>query len=211
MLLTGEDKQAIAGAIQRAELTTSGEIVFAVADASGHYHHATLQGALVGTIIATVVYLALPAFHTIGLVLWTEIIAFAFFYAVIPHLPMRRWFVPRREMDDCVHEAAFREFYTGGLYKTREANGILIYLSCLERRVVVLGDKGIHEKMGDQHWNDVRDKIIHGIEQGRAREGICAAVESCGKALAEHFPRRPDDTNELPDEVIDRTRNTGIS
>lgn len=206
MLLSQEDKELIAEAVKRAELTTSGEIVFAVADASGHYRHATLQGALIGTILTAAVYLALPVLHRIDLVIWTEIIAFALFYAVIPHLPMRRWFIPGREMEECVHEAAFREFYASGLYRTREANGVVIYLSLLERRVVVLGDKGIHEKMGNPHWDDVRDKIIQGIRQGRPREGICAAVESCGKALAAHFPRRPDDVNELPDGVIDRTK-----
>jgi putative membrane protein len=211
MLLSEEDKKIIAEAIKRAELATSGEIVFAITGASGHYYHATLQGALIGTVLAAAVYLALPVPQTIGLLLWTEIIAFALFYSVIPHLPMRRWIVPAREMSECVHDAAFREFYASGLYKTRESNGVLIYLSFLECRVVVLGDKGIHEKMGDLHWNDVRDKIIHGIRLGKAREGICAAVESCGIGLAEHFPHRPDDINELPDEVIDRTQDPEVS
>ncbi|MGD0307876.1 MAG: TPM domain-containing protein [Acidobacteriota bacterium] len=206
MRLSVEDKKAIADAIKRAEQLTSGEIVFAFSDASGHYLHATLQAALAGTVLATALYLALPILHTITLVLWLEIVAFAVFYAVVPRLPMRRWFIPAREMEECVHDAAFREFYAGALYRTRESNGVLIYLSDLERRVVVLGDKGIHEKMGDTHWTGVRDEILRGIKQGKAREGICAAVETCGRALAEHFPHRPDDVNELPDEVIDHTR-----
>ncbi len=206
MLLTEEDKKAIAEAVRKAEMVTSGEIVFAFTDASDRYRHATLQGALAGSILVTAVYLLLPAPQTIGMVLWTEIIAFAFFYALIPRLSCRRWFISSREMDERVHEAAFREFYASGLYRTREANGIVIYLSCLEHRVVVLGDKGIHEKMGEPHWQEVRNQIISGIKQGRAREGICAAIESCGKALADHFPRRADDVNELPDDVLDRRR-----
>lgn len=204
MLLSEEDKKAITEAIRNAEKLTSGEIVFVITDVSGNYHHATLQGALIGSIAATAVYLALPVSHTIGILLWTEIVAFALFYSVIPHLSWRRWLIPGQQMAECVHESAFREFYARGLYKTRESNGIVIYLSCLERRVVVLGDKGIHEKMGNPHWDDVKNKIVQGIKQGKAREGICAAVESCGKALAEHFPHRPDDVNELSDEVIDR-------
>jgi putative membrane protein len=113
-------------------------------------------------------------------------------------------------MDECVHEAAFREFYASGLYKTRDANGVLVYLSAFERRVVVMGDRGIHEKMGAQNWSMVRDTIISGIQRGRAREGICAAVEICGRTLAEHFPHRADDRNELSDAVIDRTRDSGV-
>ncbi len=206
MLLSPSEKQAVAEAVKRAESTTSGEIVFAIADRSSNYHHATLAGALVGAVAAVAVYLALPIPRSIGLVLWTESIAFAVFYAALPHLRFRRWFIAPREMEECVHDAAFREFYARGLYKTRDSNGVLIYLSHLERRVVVIGDKGIHEKMGDHHWNDVRDRVIQGIRQGQALRGICDAIELCGKALAEHFPRLPDDTNELPDDVIERSR-----
>ena len=205
MRLTLEEKNEIADTIRSAEQRTSGEIVFAIADASGQYHHATLQGALAGTVVAAAVYLALPLPHTIGLLLWTEIISFAFFYGFIPFLPFRRWFIPAREREESVREAAFREFYSNGLYQTREANGVVIYLSFLERSVVVLGDRGIHEKMGNLQWEEVRNAIIRGIRQGKAKDGICRAVEICGRTLAEHFPRCPDDVDELPNHVIDRT------
>ncbi len=203
-LLTEEDKKAISEAVKAAESTTSGEIVFAVTEASAHYHHELIQANIVGTIAATALYMGLPFNHAIGILLWTQLVSFALLYAILPHLSLRRRFIPSREMDARVQEAAFIEFYSSGLYRTREANGILIYLSLFEKRVVVIGDRGIHEKMGSQHWDDARDKIIEGIKQGRAREGICAAVQSCGDALAKHFPHRPDDVNELPDQVIDR-------
>jgi putative membrane protein len=206
MLLSEQDKKVVAEAVRKAESLTSGEIVFALADDSGRYPHATLQGALLGALAATAIYLALPLPQTIELVLWTQIISFALFYALLPHLPLRRWLISRRELEGSVQEAAFREFYSRGLYKTREANGVLIYLSCMERQVVVVGDKGIHEKMGDDHWTAVRDQVIEGIGRKQPLQGICGAIDTCGKALADHFPRRPDDINELPDEVIDRTR-----
>lgn len=205
-LLTEEDKQAIEEAVGKAEASTSGEIVFAVTGASAHYHHATLSGALVGMALITALYLVLPAPHTVGVVLWVELVSFAVLYAVIPHIPWRRRLIPPREMDARTHEAAFMEFYSSGLYRTHESNGILIFLSLLERRVVVLGDRGVHDKLGNEHWDDVRDKIIRGIRAGKPREGICAAVEACGAALAKHFPHRPDDVDELPDQVIDRRR-----
>ncbi len=202
-LLTEEDKKEIEQAIRRAEAQTSGEIVFALSDASDRYHHATMQGALAGMAVAAAVYLALPVSRTITALLWTELISFAVLYALLPRLPWRRWFIPGREMDERVRQAAFMQFYSSGLHRTRESNGVEIYLSVLERRVVVIGDRGIHEKMGTPHWDDVRDRIIRGIREGKAREGICTAVEACGEALAKHFPHRPDDVNELSDKVID--------
>ncbi len=206
-LLSDQDNKAIEEAIKKAEATTSGEIVFAAAPASANYQHGTLQGALIGMVVVTAVFFLLPMVHTPTTILWTEFISFAVFYSILPHLPWRRWFISKSEMDARVHEAAFMQFYSSGLYRTRESNGVEIYLSFFERRVVVIGDRAIHAKMGDRHWQDVRDLIIRGMKEGNTCGGICAAIETCGKALAEHFPPRPDDINELPDKVIDRSLN----
>ncbi len=203
--LSEQDNKAIEEAIQKAEAITSGEIVFTAAPASAHYYHATLQGALIGMVIVTAIFLVLPYFdHTLTHLLWAEFLSFALFYTILPYLPCRRWLIARQELDARVHDAAFMQFYASGLYRTRESNGVEIYLSFFEREVVVIGDRGIHEKMGDQHWQKVRDLIIRGMKDGNACQGICNAVEECGKALAEHFPRRHDDVNELPDQVISR-------
>jgi putative membrane protein len=203
--LSEQDNRSIEAAIKKAEATTSGEIVFVAAPASSHYHHANLQGALIGTALVTAIFLILPISHTTTSLLWTEFIAFAVCITVLPRLPWRRWIISKQEMDARVHEAAFMQFYASGLYKTRESNGVEIYLSLLERRVVIIGDQGIHAKMGNPHWDNVRDLIILGIRQGNICNGICAAIDSCGKALAEHFAPRPDDINELPDQVINRS------
>jgi putative membrane protein len=152
----------------------------------------------------TAIFLALPIAHTPTNLLWSEFLSFAIFYFVLPYLPWRRWIVSKQEMDARVRDAAFMQFYSSGLYRTRESNGVEIYLSFFEREVVVIGDRAIHQKMGDRYWDNVRDLIIQGIRRGDVRGGICAAIETCGKALAEHFPPRPDDINELSDEVINR-------
>jgi putative membrane protein len=207
--LNEQEMATIEAAVKKAETGTSGEIVFVAAPASSQYQHAILQGAILGMAIVTAVFMAIPYPHTPTNLLWTEFVSFVVFYAILPHLPWRRWIISRQEMDARVHEAAFMQFYSSGLYKTRESNGVEIYLSLFERRVVVIGDKGIHAKMGKEHWDRVRDLIIGGIKEGTISNGICAAIDSCGKALAEHFPPRPDDINELPDRVIDRPLNPG--
>jgi putative membrane protein len=202
--LNEENNKAIESAIKKAEAGTSGEIVFAAAQASSHYHHATLQGALIGMAIVTAIFMTIPFSHTPTNLLWTEFVSFAVFFTFIPLCPWRRRIISKREMNARVQESAFMQFYSSGLYKTRESNGVEIYLSLFERKVIVIGDQGINDKMGSEHWDRVRDLIIQGIQRGDACSGICAAIESCGKALAEHFPPRPDDINELPDQVIIR-------
>jgi putative membrane protein len=202
--LNEQEQSLIEAAIKKAESGTSGEIVFAISGSSGRYQHATLQGAILGMAIATAVFLMIHIDHSSTHLLWTEFISFAVCYTILPYLPWRRWLIPQQTMDSRVKEAAFMQFYSSGLYKTRESNGVEIYLSLFERTVVVIGDQGIHAKMGDEQWNEVRNLIIQGIRNGKACEGICAAIDRCGEKLAEHFPHRSDDVNELPDQIIYR-------
>jgi putative membrane protein len=218
--LNEQENKAIEAAIKKAEAGTSGEIVFAIAPASSNYRHADLLGALIGMAIVTAIFMTIPFIHISANNSWSEffipiaphplsllcveVVSFAIFFSILPHCPWRRRILSKREMNARVQEAAFMQFYAGGLYKTRESNGVEIYLSLFERMVIVIGDQGIHEKMGNEHWNSVRDLIIQGIKKGDACSGICAAIDSCGKSLAEHFPPRPDDINELPDQIVIR-------
>ncbi|MDR1728874.1 MAG: hypothetical protein LBT74_13290 [Acidobacteriota bacterium] len=202
--LTDGEQEAIAAAVRRAEAGTSGEIVFSLSPASGRYRHATLLGALCGMAVASAVFLSLPFGHSVARLLWVEALSFAASYAAFLLPPFRRLPIARSAMEERVREAAFVQFYAAGLHQTRESNGVEIYLSLFERMVVVIGDKGVNAKMGGRGWDEVRDAVIGGIRAGKACEGICEAVGICGRVLAEHFPPRPDDVNELPDQVLHR-------
>ena len=80
----------------------------------------------------------------------------------------------------------------------------MILVSLLERRVVVLGDEGIDAKVGAEHWKDVDQAILDGIRRGSLRDGLIEGIRRSGAVLAEHFPWRAGDRNELPDRLIVR-------
>jgi uncharacterized membrane protein len=117
------------------------------------------------------------------------------------HLERR---VPRRLLRRR-HDALARAqhvFRRLGMHRTAERHGVLIYVAVEERRLAVVGDEGIHGRVGDLHWNEVRDLMIETLRQsGPPRRALERAIEALGRALAEHYPRRPDDRNELSDEV----------
>ena len=92
-------------------------------------------------------------------------------------------------------------FHRLGMHRTAERHGVLIYLAIEERRLAVVGDEGIHGRVGDGHWHDVRDLMIERLRANAAREAIVRAVGAVGRALAEHYPRRPDDWNQLSNDV----------
>jgi len=103
---------------------------------------------------------------------------------------------------EAVRERAVRAFFEKGLYKTRDETGILIFISILERKVWILGDKGINAKIAPQFWSSLADELSAGLRQNRACEALCTVIEKCGEILKEHFPKRVDDVNELEDELI---------
>jgi uncharacterized membrane protein len=84
---------------------------------------------------------------------------------------------------------------------TAERNGVLLYLAVEDRKLAIVGDSGVHARVGDEYWQRVRDAMVERLRAGAARDAIVHAVLDVGLVLRKFFPRRPDDRNELSDEV----------
>jgi len=85
-----------------------------------------------------------------------------------------------------------------GLTATRDRNAVLFFFAIDEHRFAVLGDKGIHERVGEGFWNQVVLAVQTRLSAGNPAEALLEGIRLAGTALAEHFPPRPDDVNELP-------------
>ncbi len=101
-----------------------------------------------------------------------------------------------------VHEQAVRDFEKAGMHKTRDKTGVLILVVLNERTFTILGDSGIYSKLPQGYWDNMAKAMSLYFKGGNFHVGVCAVVESVGKQLAKHFPRRDDDVDELPDDVI---------
>ena len=89
-----------------------------------------------------------------------------------------------------------------GMSKTIRGTGCLVFIAPDSRAFAVIGGSGIHERVGDEFWAGARDAARDLFKEGKFTEGIVAAVDLIGAALARHFPKDgAADTNELPDEV----------
>lgn len=108
-----------------------------------------------------------------------------------------------QSLDDPVATAR-AEFARLQMHKTRERNAVLILVAPVAKAFAIYGDKGIHERCGDAFWKDVAETMTQAFRRGEFTAGIVTAVEKTGAALSRDFPRRPDDENELPDDVVDR-------
>ena len=110
--------------------------------------------------------------------------------------------VTRRKPSD-LEERARRRFELLGMTRTAERNGVLIYIAPNLRRFQILGDSGIHEKCGDDFWKETAAAMEEHFRRGEFTEGLVHGIGKVGQVLADHFPRRAGDVNELPDEVTE--------
>jgi len=110
-----------------------------------------------------------------------------------------------------VERAAERAWERLGMSRTRDRNGVLLFVVPGRRQLYVRGDQGIHEKVGPQFWEEVARAVSARLAaDGRSKdartEALLHGVSLVGEALAKHFPRRERDakTNQLPDSVDGR-------
>ena len=101
-----------------------------------------------------------------------------------------------------IKEIAEEEFFRLGIDKTRDKTGILIFLMLTDRQFHIVADKGIHEKVADSTWDDLKNQIQKFFVEGKFAEGLIWGVEEVGKNLTKHFPIKPDDTNEISNRVV---------
>jgi uncharacterized membrane protein len=76
-----------------------------------------------------------------------------------------------------------------GMHRTVERHAVLVYLAVGDRKLALVGDEGIHGRVGDGHWHGVRDRMVERLRAGAPRAAIVAAIEEIGAALAAHYPR----------------------
>lgn len=98
-------------------------------------------------------------------------------------------------------KAAQKVFANLKMYQTQERNGVLIYIATLSRKVAIIGDVGIHQKLGDAFWQKIVDQLIQQFKQNKKAEALAQSIIECGEQLGKFFPLSSDDKNELTNTI----------
>ena len=101
-----------------------------------------------------------------------------------------------------VRRVADHAFIRLGMAATRNRNGILFFIVPARRRFVVLGDDGIHAKVGQEFWERVAAAVSEHLRGGDFTLGLVRGIETVGEQLALHFPFDPaNDADELSNTI----------
>jgi putative membrane protein len=202
------DREAIQAAVREAEARTSGEIVPYVVDRSDEYASAAWKGAALGALLAPLIALAVYRWTSIWgipLAWWIALPApiggaAAYLIALLP--PVRRWLTGDAMLELRVRRRAGVAFLEQEVFRTEYRTGILLFVSLFERRVVLLADSGIHQKVEEGQWESITRRLAGEIGHGRPGPALVEAIQACGEVLARHRVEiQPGDRNELSDEL----------
>ena len=87
------------------------------------------------------------------------------------------------------------------MHRTRDRNGVLIYIVVGDRNMAVLGDVAIDKAVPHGFWDEVYHLLRTRFAAGEQVDGLCEAVTLVGQKLQQFFPLLPSDTNELPNTI----------
>ncbi|MEM8557867.1 MAG: hypothetical protein AAGG50_08580 [Bacteroidota bacterium] len=210
--LSGADQQRIKEAVAAAETQTAGEIVPYVVGRSGTYDVAVWRGAALAAVLAMLVAMVVALLYDgwglgwlytgwgMVLVALTAGTLGALAAAYVPALT--RLLAGDDLLDLAVHRRAMQAFVEEEVFDTRDRTGILLFISMREHRIEVYGDAGINAKVEQAEWAEVVLRIRKGIVEDRFADGLVDAIGLCGELLHRRGVEiRPDDTDELPDNI----------
>lgn len=113
-----------------------------------------------------------------------------------------RVYISRKNRPDAFAFAQKR-FLALGMTKTRDRNAVLIYIVPRQRTFAVIGDVAVHEKCGEAFWQETVGLMSRSFKEEKFTDALVHGVEKVGQLLAAHFPRRSDDSNQLPNTLIE--------
>ncbi len=197
------DRENIAEAIRRVELTTDGELVTVITQRSDEYVYIPL-------LWATLIALAVPGLLLILQHEWAlthsytiQFVTFVLLAGVFRWVPLTMKLIPRHIKRQRAHRVAMEQFFLQNLHRTKSASGVLLFVSVAEHYVEIIADKGINDIVPDGCWHNIVSDFTARVQKGDVGKGFLQAIEACGVILTEHYPKSDGNMNELPNHLVE--------
>lgn len=87
------------------------------------------------------------------------------------------------------------------MHETELRNGVIVYVAWKDHKVAIWGDQGIHEKVGQEFWEEELKLILDYFKKEDYETGLSEVILQIGQKLKEYFPYQKDDVNELSNQI----------
>jgi putative membrane protein len=214
MLLSKAESAAIEARSAQVEARVGAQVVAAIVGKAGAHAELQWKAFAIGAVLSAMAMVVADALRpqwltgSAALVSAVTILgaggASALLAVVSP--AYARLFLRSIRRDAEVRRCAEALFLHHELFKTRQRNGVLIMVSCFERKVEILADVGFHQRVAEPEWRSVIDRITPLLRARRFADALLEALAGTEALLAaKGFAATPGSANELPDRPIDES------
>ena len=201
--LSDVDRARIEAAIAAAERRTTAEFITVITPAADGYRYIPTLIAACTTFIVSGLALLLPLDFGHTAFYAGQVVTFMALAVLFQWSPLKMRLVPRLIQAQRAGLLAHQQFLDLGLSATRARTGVMLFVSAAEHYVEIIADTGIRRHIDDAVWQAIVADFIAAVRSGRIADGFVAAIEACTAALATHLPWTADDTNELPNRLVE--------
>jgi len=196
--VNAEGLKRIESAVELAERKTQAEIVPMIVRSSSTKGFLPFQ---IFLLLALFGALAVNPFSHLWFYGW---IAFSLPLAVyLSRFPwVQRGLIPQLDQEADVFHRAYFEFHQKQIGETKSGTGVLIFVSLMERRAVILTDRGVAAEILPEKWNEAIQLLLSGIRKKDAALGFEMAIDYCANVLEEHIPALDNNPDEISNKLI---------
>ena len=203
MIVSNKDKLLIKHLIEESEKRTQSEIVPMITHHSDVYPAAHFRAA----IIVSFIFSLMLYFSPLNIInpiyfLWIQIPGLYLGY-VIGHISfVKKLLITKEEINHEVNQKAYEAFFHHNLHLTKHHNGVLIFISIMEKKIKIITDVGISSKVEQKIWDEIIFQFTQKIKTENFVGGLTNTIEAVTNVLENYFPSNGEKSNELNNELI---------
>lgn len=212
MFLTGAEADALDALVARIESRSGVQVVTAVVGKSDTYDELPWKAFALGASLAACGVVLSDVLRPDWITAQTALLHAVVILATAGATALLAVFVPaigrlllrtaRSELE--VRHHAQSLFLTRKVFGTKRRTAVLLFVSLFERRIEILPDTGLHDRVSEAEWHSVIDRMTPRLRESRAFHALQEGLAALEALLAEKgFAAEGAVVNELPDRPIE--------
>ncbi|WP_019866870.1 hypothetical protein [Methylovulum miyakonense] len=199
--LTTELQTQLWETIKHIEKNSHIEMVVVLRPRSADYRDIAWVWGVFGAWLGFTYVMFAPEYFSDDIVYATPIAAFLSGFA-LAHFPLlTRLSIKKARLEKSVVTMARAIFQKGGIQHTQAKIGVLVYVSWLEKRVVLLADKGAEMALPVSEWKTLHADFQGIFHERKPLDALITQLEKSQPVFSRHLPPIANDINELPDDL----------
>jgi len=204
MHISDKDKELINEMITEAEKKSDSELVPMIVSRSDNYPAAHFRCAIIVSFLFSLgLYFSPLSIINPIYFLWIQIPGLILGYYLANMTSITRLLITKEEIEYEVTQRAIEAFFEHNLHTTEQHNGVLIFISLLEKKIKIITDVGVKKKVDQKIWDEIIFDFTEKMKEGHFVEALKSTIMATSDILENYFPSsgKPK-KNELKNDII---------